>query len=85
MQELLLHVVRPMVNHPDDVSVNVIDGEAATVLELSVHVDDVERVRGREGRTLRSVRNIISAAAGKKKASVDLVTEAASDADGSEE
>ena len=85
MEDLLLHVVRPMVNHPDDVSVNVIDGEAATVLELSVHADDIERIRGREGRTLRSVRNIISAAAGKKKASVDLVTEATAEADGSEE
>ena len=80
MQELLLHVVRPFVNHPDDVSVQTVEGEAATVLELSVHEDDIERVRGREGRTLRSVRNIISAAAGKKKASVDLVTEATAEA-----
>jgi len=76
MQELLLHVVRPIVNNPDDVSVQVVEGEAAAVLELSVNPEDIERVRGREGRTLRSVRNIISAAAGKKKASVDLVTEA---------
>ena len=76
MQELLLHVVRPIVANPDSVSVQLVEGEAASVLELSVHEDDIERVRGREGRTLRSVRNIISAAAGKKKASVDLVTEA---------
>jgi len=80
MQELLLHVVRPIVENPDSVSIQLVEGEAATVLELSVHEDDVERVRGREGRTLRSVRNIISAAAGKKKASVDLVTEAAASA-----
>jgi predicted RNA-binding protein YlqC (UPF0109 family) len=85
MEELLLHIVRPVVNNPDDVSIQVVDGEAATVLELSVNPADVERVRGREGRTLRSVRNIISAAAGKKKASVDLVTEAAATEDTEEE
>ena len=85
MQDLLLHVVRPIVNNPDDVSIQVVEGEAATVLELSVHEEDMDRVRGREGRTLRSVRNIISAAAGKKKASVDLVTEASLEVSASEE
>ena len=75
MEDLLLHVVRPVVTHPDDVSVQLVDGEAASVLELSVNVDDVERIRGRDGRTLRAIRNIMSAAAGKKKVSVDLVTE----------
>ena len=54
-----------------------VEGEAAVVLELSVHGEDVERVRGNDGQTLRSVRNIISAAAGKKKATVDLITQEA--------
>jgi hypothetical protein len=85
MKELLLHVVQPIVSQPDEVSIQEVEGEAALVLELSVHADDVERVRGNDGRTLRAIRNIISAAAGKKKASVDLATESSPEAGNQEE
>jgi len=73
MQELVSHLVVPIVAHPDDVAVQVVDGESTVMLELVVHADDQERVRGPEGRTLRAIRSVISAAAGRRRASLDLV------------
>ncbi|MCB9671769.1 MAG: KH domain-containing protein [Alphaproteobacteria bacterium] len=73
MDKLVQHLVRPIVDHPDEVSLQVIEGESVVTLELSVHPDDRDAVEGERGRTLRSIRNILSAAAGSKKASLDLV------------
>jgi predicted RNA-binding protein YlqC (UPF0109 family) len=75
MQDLVFHLVRPIVSHPDDVKVQVVEGEATVMLELSVHPEDRERVQGDNGRTLRSIRNVLSAAAGRRKATLDLVDE----------
>ncbi len=75
MEALVRHLVEPIVDHPDDVELNTVDGEAVVVVELAVHDDDREVVEGERGRTLRSIRNILSAAAGSKKCSLDLVDE----------
>jgi predicted RNA-binding protein YlqC (UPF0109 family) len=75
MRDLVLHLVQPIVDHPEEVKVQVVEGEATVMLELSVHPEDRERVQGDNGRTLRSIRNVLSAAAGKRKATLDLVDE----------
>ena len=82
MEKLVNHLVKPIVDHPDEVDLQVIEGDAVVAYELTVHPDDRETVEGERGRTLRSIRNILSAAAGSKKASLDLVDE---DDDGVEE
>ena len=73
MQDLVFHLVRPIVKHPDDVKVQIVEGEATVMLEMSVNPEDAERVQGEGGRTLRAVRNILSAAAGRRKATLDVV------------
>lgn len=75
MIDLVHHLVGPIVQSPDAVAVEAIEGEASVILELSVHPDDHRAVRGYEGRTLRAIRTIVSAAAGKRRATVDLVGE----------
>lgn len=75
MQDIVFHLVKPIVAHPDDVKVQVVEGEATVMLEMSVHADDLETVKGENGRTLRAIRNILSAAAGRRKATLDLVEE----------
>ena len=75
MEALLNHLVKPIVAHPDSVKVQIVESEDVTILEFIVHEDDYERLKEGGGRTLRSIRNIISAAAGKNRASVDLVEE----------
>ena len=73
MDSLLRHLVTPIVAHPDDISIQAIEGDASILLELVVHEDDRARVKGEDGRTLRALRTVLSAAAGKRKATVDLV------------
>lgn len=62
MKELVEQMARVLVDYPDEVSVRAIEGEQTTVLELRVAPDDLGRVIGRQGRTARSMRTILSAA-----------------------
>ena len=73
MEPLVRHLVEPIVDHPDAISIQAVEGEAVVMLELVVHPDDRAKVDGDKGRTLRAIRNILSAAAGGRKATLDLV------------
>lgn len=73
MEALVRHIVESIVAHPDAVSVQTVEGEAVVMLELVVHPDDRDRVDGDKGRTLRAIRNVLSAAAGSRKATLELV------------
>ena len=75
MEDLVRHLVEPIVEHPDEVSVQAVEGDAVVMLELVVDPDDRDHVDGDKGRTLRAIRNILSAAAGRRKATLDLVDE----------
>ena len=75
MQDLVEHLVRPIVDHPDDISVQTVEGESVVMLELVVHPDDHDKLNADDGRTLRALRTVLSAAAGKRKATLDLVEE----------
>jgi predicted RNA-binding protein YlqC (UPF0109 family) len=75
MEALVRHVVEPIVRHKDSVSLQTVEGESVVMLELVVHPDDKAVVEGDKGRTLRAIRNVISAAAGSRKATLDLVDE----------
>lgn len=77
MEELVTYVVRGLVDHPDQVSVNVVEGEASVMLELSVNADDVELVKGDDGSTLQHLRAVVAAASGRKKAVLELLENAA--------
>ena len=63
MRELLLSIVKELVDHPEDVEVQAVVGERTTVLELKVHPDDIGKVIGRKGRIINSLRIIIKSAA----------------------
>ncbi len=57
-------MARGLVDHPDDVSVELLDlSHDETVLELRVHPDDLGHVIGKQGRTARSLRLALGAAA----------------------
>ena len=75
MEALVRHLVEPIVTQPDAVSIQAVEGEAVVMLELVVHPDDRDRVEGDKGRTLRAIRSVLSAAAGSRKATLDLVDE----------
>jgi len=65
LKELVAYVARALVDSPDDVRVNELQGERTTILELRVHPDDLGKVIGKQGRTARALRTVVSAAATK--------------------
>jgi predicted RNA-binding protein YlqC (UPF0109 family) len=74
MIDLVEHLVRPVVQNPDEVRVHIVEeGDAAVMMELCVHQDDHAVLEDDRGRVLRAIRSILSAAVGSKKATVDLV------------
>jgi len=67
MKELLETIAKALVDYPDQVQVREIEGQATTVLELRVARPDLGKVIGKQGRTARAIRIILSAAGMKLK------------------
>lgn len=66
MKELVEYVARALVDHPDDVTVRVVEGERTKVLELKVHPNDMGQVIGKQGRTAKAMRTLLTAATTKE-------------------
>jgi predicted RNA-binding protein YlqC (UPF0109 family) len=62
MKELVEKMAKALVDKPEDVVVNEIDGEKTTVYELRVSSSDLGKVIGKQGKTARAMRTILSAA-----------------------
>ncbi|HVB07532.1 MAG TPA: KH domain-containing protein [Candidatus Acidoferrales bacterium] len=67
IKELVEQIAKALVDHPEQVAVNSIEGEQVTVLELRVAPDDLGKVIGRQGRTAKSIRTLLGAAGMKLK------------------
>jgi predicted RNA-binding protein YlqC (UPF0109 family) len=67
MKELVKHIAQALVDYPDQVSVNEIEGSQTTVLELKVAKEDLGKIIGKQGRTARAFRTLLSAASAKIK------------------
>jgi uncharacterized protein len=62
MKQLVEAIAKALVDNPDQVAVNEVEGEATTVLELRVASQDLGKVIGKQGRTARAIRTILGAA-----------------------
>jgi uncharacterized protein len=69
----LEHLVKGIVDNPDDVHVTGKDSPRGEVLEVRVHPDDLGRVIGRAGRTAKALRALITALADGRRVRVDVV------------
>lgn len=65
MKELVSYIAKALVDSPDQVEVTEIEGEQTSVLELKVAKEDLGKVIGKQGRTARAMRTILSAASTK--------------------
>jgi predicted RNA-binding protein YlqC (UPF0109 family) len=65
MKELISEIVKALVDNPEHVLVDVIEGEHTNVLELSVAKGDMGKVIGKQGRNAQAIRTILNAASGK--------------------
>ncbi|SHH18016.1 KH domain-containing protein [Clostridium grantii] len=75
MKELLEIIARSLVDNPEMVSVNQINGEQSIVLELKVSPDDMGKVIGKQGRIAKAIRTVVRAAAIKenKRVVVEII------------
>jgi uncharacterized protein len=72
MKDLVLFIAKQLVNDPDSVDVKETQGDTASVLELKVAKEDIGRVIGKQGRTAKSIRTILNAAASRTNRKVIL-------------
>lgn len=72
MKELVEIICKVLVDFPDEVSVAQIDGDQTSILELKVNQADIGKVIGKQGRTARAIRTIISAGGRKEKRRYNL-------------
>ena len=67
LKELVEIIVKKLVDKPESVKVTEISGEQATIIELRVAPEDLGKVIGKDGRTARSIRTLVHAAATKER------------------
>lgn len=72
MKALIETIVRPLVDHPDEVVVNEQEEERKIAYHLSVHKDDVGKVIGKHGRIAKAIRTVVYAAGSNSKKRIYL-------------
>jgi hypothetical protein len=75
MKDLIRYIAQSMVDYPEQVSVSEVEGKQTSVLELKVAKSDLGKVIGKQGRTARALRTILSAASAKehKRAVLEII------------
>ncbi len=75
MKELIEYIAKALVDHPEEVRVSEIEGEKTSVIELAVAKDDLGKVIGKQGRTAKAIRTILTAASTKlnKRSVLEIV------------
>ncbi len=75
LKELIEQIAKALVDNPDAVQVKEIEGEQTVVIELKVAKEDLGKVIGKQGRTARAMRTILSAASTKlrKRAVLEII------------
>ena len=75
LKELIKYIAQALVDYPEEVNVSEIEGSTTSVIELKVAKDDLGKVIGKQGRTARAMRTILSAASTKikKRAVLEII------------
>ena len=73
IEDALEHIVKGIVDHPSDVSVEEKTTKRGRTLEVTVNGEDLGRVIGRNGRTATSIRTVVNALQGGRSTRIDFV------------
>lgn len=75
MKKLIEYIAKALVDKPEEVQVTEIEGEQTSVIELKVAKEDLGKIIGKQGRTARAMRTILSAASTKinKRAVLEII------------
>lgn len=63
MKDLVDYIARAIVDHPQEVEVNEVEGEKSIIIELKVNDEDMGKVIGKQGRIANAIRTVVKAAA----------------------
>lgn len=76
MKDLILVIAKALVDHPEDVRVDVKEDDRGTVYMLSVNSSDIGKVIGKQGRIAKALRTVVSSAAVKsqKRVMVEIIS-----------
>lgn len=66
MKALLELIVKALVDHPQDVVINQVEGAESVILEVRVNPDDVGKIIGKQGRIIRAIRTVAKATAARE-------------------
>jgi len=72
MKELVEYLAKSLVNNPHEVAVSEVRGETPDILELRVAKEDLGRIIGKQGRTAKSIRTLLNAAASRTNRKIVL-------------
>ena len=75
MKELVIEIVKNIVDAPDKVSAREVEGEQTTIIEITTNPEDIGKVIGKKGRTIKALRTLVNAAAVRrgKRVTVEIV------------
>ncbi|MBN2397280.1 MAG: KH domain-containing protein [Deltaproteobacteria bacterium] len=75
MKDLVKYMAQALVDYPDEVECTEVVGEQTSVIELRVAKDDLGKVIGKQGKTAKAMRTILSAASSKihKRAVLEII------------
>ena len=75
MKDLIKYISQALVDNPDQVEVTEVIGEQTSVIELRVAKEDLGKVIGKQGRTAKAIRTILSATSAKthKRAVLEII------------
>lgn len=75
MLDYVLGILRPLVDHPDEIRITTLDGEKTLLMELRCHSQDIGKIIGKNGKTIGSVRTLISTLAARsgRRALIEVV------------
>jgi predicted RNA-binding protein YlqC (UPF0109 family) len=75
IKDLIAHIAKALVDKPEEVVVTEIEGQQIYLIELKVANEDIGKIIGKQGRTVRAIRTILGAASAKmeKRSSFEII------------
>jgi hypothetical protein len=75
MKDMVMMIVKSLVDQPDSVEINEIEGTQTIILEVKVAADDMGKIIGKQGRIAKAIRTVVKAAAIKldKRVVVEII------------
>jgi predicted RNA-binding protein YlqC (UPF0109 family) len=75
VKELIEYIARSLVDHPEQVKVQQVEGEQSVIFELQVAQDDMGKIIGKEGRIANAIRTLLKVAAARegKRAVLEII------------